>query len=109
MNNKNNNNHNHNKDCVKFGSVKWLSSGGILEKYVTGKRKGVHMILLKMGPGKEIPLHKHTDTRYSYVLKGNISDQRGRYSKGDLVITRTGSVHSMKAGPRGCEFLVIWK
>ena len=30
------------------------------------------------------------------------------YKEGDLIINEKGSEHSLKAGKKGCEFLVIW-
>ena len=88
--------------------MEWEQNKEVSEKHLLGGEDGLHMNLLKLEPGRHIPLHKHVDTRYNYVLKGSMSDEHGEYTEGDLVVNEKGSEHSINAGEKGCEFLVIW-
>lgn len=40
--------------------------------------------LLRMGPGRRVPAHKHTDSEMLLVLQGGYSDEHGRYAVGDV-------------------------
>jgi anti-sigma factor ChrR (cupin superfamily) len=94
---------------IKFKDVKWEKTGeDILEKHLIKDEEGIHINLLKLEPNKQIPHHKHSSTKYNYILKGSMSDENGEYKEGDLGINKKGSEHSIKAGSEGCEFLVIW-
>jgi anti-sigma factor ChrR (cupin superfamily) len=68
----------------------------------------LHVNVIRLEPGKKIPFHTHKSTKYNYVLKGSMSDEKGSYVGGDVVENKKGTSHSVTAGEDGCEFLVIW-
>jgi len=89
--------------------MKWEEiQENVLEKKCIAKKEGIKFSLLKIKPNKKLPLHKHLETRYNFILKGSMSDGRQKYEKGDLLINKKGSSHYLKAGKQGCEFLLIW-
>ncbi len=71
-------------------------------------KEGIKINLIELQPGEQIPYHEHKDTKYNYILRGSMSDERGEYVQGDIVENLIDSRHSIKAGSEGCEFLVIW-
>jgi anti-sigma factor ChrR (cupin superfamily) len=98
-----------NDEYIKTVSIKWEKiQDDVFEKQCVGNKKGLNISILKIKPFKKIPLHKHSDTRYNYILKGAMSDGNMTYTKGDLLINKKGSEHFLKAGSRGCEFILIW-
>lgn len=70
--------------------------------------KNVKINVIELEPREEIPFHVHKDTKYNYILKGSMMNQDKECCKGEIVENMKGSGHSIKAGPDGCEFLVIW-
>lgn len=79
----------------------------IFEKKVL-KSEGININLIKLKPGQKIPFHKHKSGKYDYIMKGSLSDETGKYEEGELIVNKKGSSHLVKAGPEGCEFLVIF-
>jgi quercetin dioxygenase-like cupin family protein len=71
------------------------------------KSRGMNINLIKLRPGQWIPMHKHKSEKYNYILKGSIGFGKKIWRKGDFVVNKKGSSHSLKAGRSGCEFLVI--
>jgi anti-sigma factor ChrR (cupin superfamily) len=94
---------------IKTANLKWEEiQKDVFEKQCIVNRGGLNISILKIEPRKEIPSHEHLDTRYNYILEGSMSDENQKYGKGDLIINEKGSKHFLKAGPEGCEFLLIW-
>jgi anti-sigma factor ChrR (cupin superfamily) len=85
-----------------------MENTDIFERKVLKAEQGININFIKLKPGQEIPFHKHKSEKYDYILKGNLKDETGKYGEGDLIINKKGSGHSVKAGPEGCEFLVIF-
>jgi len=94
---------------IKTNRIKWEEiQKDVFEKPCLANKKGISFSLLKIKPNKEIPMHKHTDTRYNFILKGSMSNGKQIYKKGDLLINKKGSSHFLRAGKQGCELLLIW-
>jgi anti-sigma factor ChrR (cupin superfamily) len=94
---------------IKTAEIKWQKiQKDVFEKQCIVNKKGLNIFILKIEPDKQIPLHEHADTRYNFILKGSVADENQKYGKGDIVINKKGSKHFLKAGPRGCEFILIW-
>ncbi|OGZ35861.1 MAG: hypothetical protein A2V60_01005 [Candidatus Portnoybacteria bacterium RIFCSPHIGHO2_01_FULL_39_19] len=94
---------------IKIADIKWKEiQKNVFEKQCIVNKNGLNISILKIKPYKKIPLHKHMDTRYNYILKGNMSYKNKKYNKGDLIINEKGSMHFLKADSEGCEFLLIW-
>jgi len=80
----------------------------VKERPLISKEKGLNMNIIKLEPGEDISYHVHKDNKYNYILKGSMFTYEKNYVPGDVVENPKGSGHSIKAGPKGCEFLVIW-
>ncbi len=94
---------------IKTADIKWKEiQNDVFEKQCIVNKNGLNISILKIKPYKKIPLHKHPDTRYNYILKGSMSDGNKKYNKGDMVVNKKGSKHFLKADSRGCEFILIW-
>jgi len=94
---------------IKTTNIKWKEiQEDVFEKECLTGKSGLKISILKIKPNKKIPRHVHADTRYNYILKGSMSDENTKYSKGDLITNKKGSKHFLKAGRAGCEFLLIW-
>lgn len=94
---------------IKTSAIKWEEiQSDVFEKQCIVNKHGLNISVLKIEPYKKIPLHKHSDTRYNYILKGSMSDGKKKYNTGEIIVNKKGSEHFLKAGSRGCEFLLIW-
>lgn len=93
---------------IKTKELEWKNEEGDIFEKKCIKENGINIYIFKLDPNKKIPLHKHVDTRYNYILKGSMSDADNEYNEGDIVTNQKGAEHFLKAGPEGCEFLLIW-
>lgn len=94
---------------IRTMEIRWKEiQKDVFEKQCMKNKRGLNISILKIKPYKKISLHGHSDTRYNYILKGGMSDGNNQYGRGDLVVNKKGSEHFLKAGSRGCEFLLIW-
>ena len=64
--------------------------------------------LLRYQPGAKVPAHAHSGYEHILVLHGSQEDERGRYTKGSLVVNKPDSRHSVKSVD-GCVVLAIWQ
>ncbi|MBI2629873.1 hypothetical protein HYW76_02115 [Candidatus Pacearchaeota archaeon] len=85
------------------------------KEILADEENGFFIYLFKLNPNEEIPFHKHKTTKYNYILKGSMfsiskdKNDSKEIKEGELNVNKKGSEHSVKAGPNGCEFLVIWQ
>jgi len=94
---------------IKTTDIKWEEiQKNVFEKQCIVNKNGLNISILKIEPHKKIPIHKHLDTRYNYIIKGGMTDKNQKYSKGDIIINGKGSKHFLKANSEGCEFILIW-
>ena len=98
------------KTEVKSSELEWVQAqDGTKEKVLIESEKGMQMYILKLGPGQQIPHHIHLQDKYNFILKESMSDEKGSYKVGDLVINEKDSSHTVTASSEGCEFLLIWE
>jgi len=94
---------------IKTRNIKWNEiEKDVFEKLCIDDTVGIKVSILRIEPHKEILMHKHTDTRYNFILKGSMSDGNRECGEGDILINEKGSEHFLKSGPSGCEFILIW-
>lgn len=64
--------------------------------------------LVNLQPGLEIPLHDHGGTEYTVIFTGALTDDQGRFARGDISIRDSGQRHvqTVEAGAP-CVALVI--
>lgn len=64
--------------------------------------------LLRMGPRRRVPAHRHTDNELLLVLKGGLADEHGRYGVGDVATYEPNTPHHAIADPDGdCLCLLV--
>jgi anti-sigma factor ChrR (cupin superfamily) len=69
---------------------------------------GARVAVLRYAPGAEVPAHRHEGFEYIYVLAGEQSDERGRYSAGSFVVNEPSGTHAVSS-LTGCVVLIIWQ
>lgn len=95
---------------IKTNNIEWKEiEKDVFEKLCIDDKAGIKVSILKIEPHKEISMHEHADTRYNFILKGSMSDGNYECGEGDILINEKGSRHFLKAGPSGCEFILIWR
>lgn len=62
--------------------------------------------LWRLAPGSEIPAHDHDDDEECLVLEGSIEQDGIRYSAGDYLHARKGSLHRPLHAPAGALLLI---
>lgn len=70
---------------------------------------GPSSALLRFSPGTRVPSHWHRGWEHVFCLKGGFSDERGEYSKGELMFNPPGSQHRTVYSKDGCIVLMIWE
>jgi putative transcriptional regulator len=71
------------KGC-RIGPWRWLGPGRQWSRVILPEEPGALVILLRVGAGRRLPAHTHQGIELTQVLYGSFSDERGRYSAGDL-------------------------
>jgi len=64
--------------------------------------------VLRYAPGAQVPRHLHVGTETILVLEGSQSDERGTYTRGDMVVNPVGFEHSVWSD-EGCVVLLHWE
>jgi len=72
---------------------KWLQLGGIATAKLPAGEK-LHVSLLYIDKGTEIPNHTHLGMELTLVLSGRICDENGEYGAGDLLINSPDDTHT---------------
>ena len=95
---------------VRTASLPWSPTGrdGIWEKSLLHdlvRHRSARLI--KMGPGAEIPSHRHHGTEESLVLEGTGELGDFVFGPGDYQLARSGSLHPSYASKEGCVFLLF--
>jgi quercetin dioxygenase-like cupin family protein len=62
--------------------------------------------LWRLAPGSVIPAHRHDDDEECLVLEGSIEQDGIRYSAGDYLHARKGSLHGPLCAPAGALLLI---
>ncbi len=64
--------------------------------------------LLKLTPGKGLPLHRHVANEYTVVLQGGYTDSTGNYGVGDFAVGPGAETHQPIADPgEPCIALIV--
>lgn len=72
---------------------KWLQLGGIATAKLPTNDK-MHVSLLYIDKGTEVPNHTHLGMELTLVLSGRICDENGEYVAGDLLINSPDDTHT---------------
>ncbi len=84
----------------------WVS--GVEEYVIDTRRHGYRASLLRIRPGKSMPLHTHAGDELTVVLDGAYSDEAGHFGRGAVEIADSGVLHRPVADPLvGCVCLAV--
>lgn len=92
-----------------LGRLAWRKRGpGIEEFRVPVSDDRFEMALMRLQPGRAVPVHRHDGDELTLVLDGAFSDQSGHYGRGDLALNGEDDEHAPKADSElGCICLAI--
>lgn len=79
----------------RLAALSWKDSkpGVSLAVLATRKDQGIKAVLARVEAGSGFPQHVHDRLGLALVLAGGISDQRGHYRRGDVLVTEPGEAH----------------
>lgn len=96
-------------DCA-VEELKWRKfiSGIDYVPVVKPRRAPTRAELMRMHPGIQTPMHRHTGREYTLVLYGGITDGDMQFHRGDLTIRHKGEQHKPASCPeQGCVALTV--
>ncbi|HDY7993048.1 TPA: cupin domain-containing protein [Vibrio vulnificus] len=79
----------------------------IREIFHDAGENGSRLALVKYDQAALVPEHIHTGYEVIFVIEGVLSDNYGNYTRGELIVYRPDSAHSLHT-KTGCIFLVLW-
>jgi putative transcriptional regulator len=90
-------------------SAAWKRVLGGFEEIRLALRDGTHSVsLLRLQPGKGLPLHRHGGSEYTVVLQGGYTDSTGNYGVGDFAVGPGQQEHQPIADPgEPCIALIV--
>ena len=84
---------------MKLSEIPWRRIGPLGEfRLDTGETKET-IRLLRIPAGRAMPVHTHTGTEATLVLRGGFSDASGHYGRGDLAVVDEAVNHQPVADP----------
>lgn len=87
----------------------WRSAFGGFEEMRLDLHGDAHRVsLLRLTPGKGLPVHRHVANEYTVVLQGGYTDSTGNYGVGDFAVGPGAEVHEPIADPgEPCIALIV--
>jgi putative transcriptional regulator len=68
----------------KIGRWRFIAPGMRYARVEVPEDPSFNVVLLRVGAGKALPMHGHSGTELTLILKGAYRDSSGRYGPGDL-------------------------
>lgn len=92
-----------------LGSKDWKHAFGGFEQIEIGLHGDTHRVaLLRLQPGKGLPVHRHVANEYTIVLQGGYTDNTGNYGVGDFAVGPGLQQHEPIADPgEPCIALIV--
>lgn len=89
--------------------TRWKRKFGGFEEISLNLRDNAHRVsLLRLEPGKGLPMHRHTANEYTVVLQGGYTDRTGNYVVGDFAMGPGIEEHQPIADPgEPCIALIV--
>lgn len=78
----------------KIGRWRWMGPGMHYARVEMPEDPGINLVLLKIASGRSLPMHGHSGTELTLVLKGAYRDESGRFGPGDIAEEDEDSDHS---------------
>lgn len=90
-------------------TTRWKRKLGGFEEIELNLRDDVHRVsLLRLEPGKGLPMHRHMGNEYTVVLQGGYTDRTGNYVVGDFAVGPGVEEHQPIADPgEPCIALIV--
>ncbi|WP_428664302.1 ChrR family anti-sigma-E factor [Reyranella sp.] len=87
----------------------WKRMFGGFDEIRIGLRDGTHRVsLLRLEPGKGLPVHRHVAAEFTIVLQGGYTDNTGNYGVGDFAVGPGPQEHEPIADPgEPCIALIV--
>jgi putative transcriptional regulator len=91
------------------GNKDWKRAFGGFEQIELGLHGDTHRVaLLRLQPGKGLPVHRHVANEYTVVLQGGYTDNTGNYGVGDFAVGPGPQEHEPIADPgEPCIALIV--
>lgn len=88
---------------------RWRPAAGGFEEIRLELAGDDHRVsLLRLEPGRGLPMHRHVGTEYTVVLQGGYSDAMGNYAVGDFAVGPGSEQHEPIADPGDpCIALIV--
>jgi len=92
-------------------SLEWRWLGpGVRAMRIAHQSEGPKISLLRISPGKKMPMHGHSSDEMTMVLSGGYSDAIGQFARGDVEVADNELVHQPVSDPgEECICLVVTK
>ncbi len=89
--------------------ARWRRAFGGFDEIRLALGGGDHRVsLLRLEPGKGLPMHQHTGSEYTVVLQGGYTDATGSYAAGDFAVGPGEEQHQPIADPgEPCIALIV--
>ena len=90
-------------------SATWRRAVGGFEEIRLSLPGDTHRVsLLRLAPGRGLPMHRHVGTEYTVVLQGGYTDSTGNYAVGDFAVGPGPEQHEPIADPGDpCIALIV--
>jgi len=95
---------------LRSASVPWQKIPGLEVECKTlfkDSERGLVTRLVRMGPGAQLPPHRHADVEESFLLEGDLVVEGVAMRGGDYCRAAAGSVHREVRTVNGCTFVAI--
>jgi putative transcriptional regulator len=92
-----------------LGGKDWKRAFGGFEQIEIGLHGDTHRVaLLRLQPGKGLPVHRHVANEFTVVLQGGYTDNTGNYGVGDFAVGPGAQQHEPIADPGDpCIALIV--
>jgi putative transcriptional regulator len=92
-----------------LGGKDWKRAFGGFDQIEIGLHGDTHRVaLLRLQPGKGLPVHRHVANEYTVVLQGGYTDNTGNYGVGDFAVGPGAQEHEPIADPgEPCIALIV--
>lgn len=71
-------------DGCEISPWRWLGPGMRWSRVTVPYDRAANVFLLRIGAGKNLPMHSHSDLELTQVLHGEFGDERSQYRPGDF-------------------------
>ncbi|MDN5925162.1 MAG: ChrR family anti-sigma-E factor [Xanthomonadales bacterium] len=78
---------------ARYSELRWRWVGPGMHCIRASKVGDNHLILLKIAPGRSLPLHSHGGNEMTQILRGAYNDSLGHFAAGDMADLDASTIH----------------